>query len=155
MSIRITQENPRQSVPQTLLGELSAEIAALYPYEDDGGTGGFHVEDVEVPRAAFVVAWDEDEPVGCGALRPMTAPDTVEVKRMYVRKAARGRKISRQILKHLEQLAREFGYRMVRLETGILQPEAIALYESCGYQRVVCYEPYEDLPDFICYEKML
>jgi putative acetyltransferase len=156
MAVRITPADPRQPAGQLLLAEMSAEIAALYPHEDDGGTGGFRVEDVEVPRAVFVIAWDDDEPVGCGALRPLADTTMVEVKRMFVRRAVRGRKISRQILAYLEAKAVEFGYRMVRLETGIRQPEAITLYESSGYERVTCYEPYEDLgDDFFCYEKLL
>jgi putative acetyltransferase len=154
--IRITTEDPRTAIPTQLISELSAELSQLYPDLNDGtGSGGFKPEDVLVPRAAFMVAWLDDEPVGCGALRPLPDTDAAEIKRMFVRPALRGKGISRSILAFLEATARAFGYTMVMLETGIHQTEAIGLYESSGYQRMDCYGSYQDSPISLCYEKKL
>jgi putative acetyltransferase len=73
--------------------------------------------------------------VACGAIRAF-ADDTAEIKRMYVVPECRGRGFSKVVLAELERLARESGYAKVRLETGVRQPEAIALYERSGYQRI-------------------
>ena len=108
-----------------------------------------------IPRAAFVVAWLDSEAIGCGALRPMPDTTIAEVKRMYVRSAARGKGIAVSILEKLEVLAGEFGYQKIWLETGIYQPEAIRLYEKSGYTRIPCYGIYENNPLSVCYEKSL
>lgn len=152
MTIDITTEDPRNPLCSQLIAELSAELGALYA---DDGAGRFAPEDVIGRRAAFVVAWLNGVPVGCGALRPMPDATMAEIKRMFVRKWARRRGISHRILATLETLATEMGYQAVQLETGTLQQEAIGLYESAGYQRISCHEPYHDDPLSVCYEKRL
>jgi GNAT superfamily N-acetyltransferase len=153
--IRVMEEDPRSAVAAALIAELSAELAAAYPEYGGDGSGAFKPDDVLMPKAAFVVAWRGDEAVGCGALRPMNHPGVGEVKRMYVRPVARGVGISRLVLAALEDRAREFGYRALRLETAIRQPQAIGLYESSGYQRIDCYGTHTDRQLSVCYEKVL
>lgn len=55
----------------------------------------------------------------------------------------------------LEDKGLQNGFTMLRLETGILQPEAIALYESLGYRRIPAFGEYVSDPSSICYEKDL
>ncbi len=154
--IRITQEDPTSVSATGLIRDLSAELAGRYPNSHGGdGAGAFKPADVQIPRAAFVVAWLNDEAVGCGALRPMDEDDTVEVKRMFVRPTARRQGISRVILTALENLAREFGFQKVRLETGTRNPEALALYGASGYEPIPCYGIYVNEPLSRCFEKML
>jgi putative acetyltransferase len=152
MTVIVKTENPHDTICIELVRELSAELGPLYGTD---GTALFTPDDVAIPRAAFVVAWLDDAPVGCGALRPMDDTSIAEVKRMYVRPSARGNGISRKILTKLEELAAEFGYEAVQLETGIYQQAAMGLYDSSGYARISCYEPYVDSPHSICYEKRL
>jgi len=52
---------------------------------------------------------------------------------MYTAEAVRGRGVARALLTHLEAEARAAGLPLLRLETGIHQPEAIALYERTGF----------------------
>ncbi|MEU2350426.1 GNAT family N-acetyltransferase [Modestobacter sp. NPDC049651] len=97
--------------------------------------------------AVVLVAHDDDgTPVGCGALRPLE-PGAAEVKRMYVVPAARGRGVSRLVLRGLEDEARRRGWGTLRLETGPRQPEAIALYTSAGYRPVEAFGHYAGLDD--------
>jgi GNAT superfamily N-acetyltransferase len=152
MSIRISRENPLDEICLQLIADLSSELAALY---EEDGSGWFKPEDAIGPRAAFVVAWLDEAPVGCGALRPVPESTAVEVKRMFVRQSARGRGISRQILTQLENLALEFGYERIQLETGAYQKEAIGLYETSGYERIPCFGLYTDDPLSMCYAKTL
>ncbi len=155
-SIRITQVDPNATVAADLIHELSAELAGRYPDSHGGdGAGAFKLADVQVERAAFIVAWRGDEALGCGALRPMDETDTVEIKRMFVRPEARRQGISRLILTALEDLAHEFGYQKVRLETGTRNPEALALYQSSGYRPIPCYGIYVNEPLSRCFEKNL
>ncbi|MFC0210883.1 GNAT family N-acetyltransferase [Paenibacillus chartarius] len=134
MTVTVTAraEDVRSADSQQLIRELSEQLGALY---ESDGTAGFQPSDVEVPRAAFVVARIEGFPVGCGALRPLSE-ESVEVKRMYTRESFRRQGVGRAILAELERLAGEFGYRSLKLQTGPKQPEAAALYERVGYYRI-------------------
>jgi putative acetyltransferase len=106
--------------------------------------------------AVFVVAYDGETPIGCGAFRDLTDEQpTVEVKRMYVRPEYRGRKIGQLILRDLETRAGDRGATRVRLETGTQQPEAVRLYEGAGYRQIPNFGDYVDAPASLCYERIL
>ena len=74
---------------------------------------------------------------------------------MYVVPSHRGVGISKIILGGLEKWAKEEGFLLSRLETGVNQPEAIALYKGMGYKRTPNYDPYIDIPESICMAKTL
>ena len=93
-------------------------------------------------------------PVGCVALGSLGA-GVGEVKRMYVTPSARGHRIGRLLLEHVEDLAARSGYRLLRLETGTEQPEAVGLYRSAGWQQIPCYGYFKDDPTTSCFEKAL
>ena len=61
---------------------------------------------------------------------------------MYVSADVRGRGHARRLLAHLETTARAAGVDWLLLETGSRQPEAIALYRSCGYGDVPAFGYY-------------
>ena len=149
--IKVAIENPHSDDARLLIARLSAELGALY---NDDGSGAFSPDDILVPGGAFVVARVDGEPVGCGALRPLS-PGIGEIKRMFVEPRARGCGIARMILRELEAIAESEGYDAVWLETGTLQPEAIRLYETSGYKRTGCYGQYIDNPLSLCFEKRL
>ena len=149
--ISVTAEDPYSEVAARLIENLSTELGARY---GDDGSGAFHPDDVRVPGGAFVVARLGGRPVGCAALRPLEY-GVGEVKRMFVEKDFRRQGVAREILGRLETIAAQFGYRALRLETGILQPEAVNLYKSAGYRRVRCYGQYVDNPLSVCFEKRL
>ncbi|REC73902.1 GNAT family N-acetyltransferase [Chryseobacterium elymi] len=101
-----------------------------------------------------VIAYSDDMAVGCGAFKPFSK-DTVEIKRMYTDPEKRGKGFASKILNELEIWAKEEGYNRCVLETGIKQPEAIALYEKCGYIRIPNYGQYIGIDNSVCYEKIL
>lgn len=101
-----------------------------------------------------IVAYDDNEPVGCGAFKPFEN-DTVEIKRMYTLPAARGKGVAKTILSALEDWAREEGFSYSILETGKAQPEAIALYHKCNYAVIPNYGQYEGVENSVCFKKSL
>jgi GNAT superfamily N-acetyltransferase len=137
-----------------LIRQLWEELGALYP-EVNGPP--FSPNDILGERTAFVVAWWEDEPAGCGAFQPISGEesDVAEIRRMYVEPGLRRRRIARAILAELERLARECGYAVVRLETGVRQPNAIRLYETSGYRRIEPFGRHRGDPISVCFEKAL
>ncbi|KIH98406.1 acetyltransferase [Streptomonospora alba] len=102
--------------------------------------------------AVFLAAAESEggEVVGCGALRRLDE-HTFELKRMYVVPDRRGRGIGAALLHALEDAGRERGARRMRLETGVEQPEAMRLYERCGYSRIPLYGPYVGCAASVCY----
>lgn len=132
-----------------LIAEVQAEYVQRY-----GGPDSSPVEPLEFspPRGLFAVGYLGGEPVAMGGWRRHAADDPqtswaapmVEVKRMYVAVAARGRGFARVMLAHLEDTARQAGARWLLLETGQRQPEAVQLYLSCGYQSVPPFGHYAE-----------
>lgn len=146
----IAADDPIGPVARQLIDQLCTELSARY------GTPPcpFSPSEAAIPRSAFLVARLDGEPVGCGAIRRID-DRTAEVKRMYVAPAGRRRGIARSILVELERRAEAFEYRAIRLETGIGQPEAMALYEACGYHHIPAYGSYVGNPNSVCFEKFL
>jgi GNAT superfamily N-acetyltransferase len=129
---------------RALIEALNAELAERYPEE---GANHFRLdlEEVAPGRGAFVLASRAGTPVGCGAVRRVE-PAVGEVKRMYVVPAERGRGTGRLILDAIEREARGLGLTRLVLETGVRQPDAIALYERAGFGRISAFGDYDDSP---------
>jgi putative acetyltransferase len=81
--------------------------------------------------------------------------ETAEIRRMYVRPGHRGAGLSRRMLGALEEKARGFGYRRIRLETGVHQHEALGLYRSAGFEEIPRFGPYVADELSVCFEKPL
>jgi GNAT superfamily N-acetyltransferase len=114
----------------------------------------FATEDAfDGPGAAWLVVYDDDRPVACGGLRPLE-PEVGEIKRMFVTASARGRGHARALLAELERLAREIGYRRVRLYTTEVLREARALYDDADYRRIDA-AAVDDRADDVWLEKRL
>lgn len=101
-----------------------------------------------------VVAYQNKVAVGCGAIKEYET-GTMEVKRMYVSEDHRGLGIASIVLKELEQWAKETGNTKCILETGIKQPEAIALYKKNNYSITQNYGQYTGIENSVCFEKNL
>lgn len=102
----------------------------------------------------IVVAYAGDVPVGCGAIKEYAA-GTMEVKRMFVPLEHRGHGIASLVLAELEDWAREMNYISCILETGLKQPEAIALYRKNLYNTIPNYGQYADVAGSVCFKKLL
>lgn len=121
-----------------LVEAVQEEYVARYGGRDDSPIAPADFED---PVGRFFVGYLDDVPVATGAWRRSTvealgARVSAEVKRMYVVPAAQRRGFARRMLAHLEATAAAAGVEVLVLETGIEQPEAIALYLSAGYEPV-------------------
>ena len=120
----------------------------------DTGPCLFRPEDVTGPRNRFVIVRRNGDAIGCGAIR-LLEPKAAEVKRVYVVSEARGQGAGGQLISELERLALDLGYDTLRLETGIKQPEAIRLYERCGFNCIPCWGAHASDPLSVCFEKVL
>ena len=84
------------------------------------------------PRGRLLLAWREGQAVGCAALRRVDA-QTCELKRVYVRPAARGLQAGRQLVERMLQEARQAGYARMCLDVLPEFQAARALYASLGF----------------------
>lgn len=112
-----------------LVGELDAFLAALYTPEQ---RHGLTLDAIFQPHIRFFVARLEGQPAGCGGVALF--PDFAEVKRMYVRESLRGRGVAQALLGRIEQAALEAGQTLLRLESGVHQPDALRLFSRWGFQ---------------------
>jgi putative acetyltransferase len=130
-ALRVEPADPGAAPVRALIGELDAYLQALYPAHSNHL---MPVDELRQPNVVFLVARRGAEVVGCGALVDH-AGQYGELKRMYVRPQCRGTGVGRAILAELVARARSRPLRHLRLETGITQPEALALYERAGFRR--------------------
>ena len=151
MRIEIGPERPDSPAARELVTELEAHLAPQYPDESRHGLSVQQLLDQGVEL--FVVRVD-GRPAGCGGLL-FVGDEYAELKRMYVRPAHRGLGLGRRLLEHLTAHARSRGVPLLRLETGIHQTAAIALYEAAGFRRCPPFGPYRDDPLSPCYEKSI
>ncbi|MFE7131555.1 GNAT family N-acetyltransferase [Streptomyces sp. NPDC057638] len=129
--------------------------------DDDGDATPLDPSMFAPPHGLYLVAYDEEgQPVATGGWRSHDGSGDegyqsgdAELKRMYVIPSHRGRGLARRLLTLLEEDARTAGRLRMVLETGDQQPEAIALYTSCGYapapRKFGYYRAYESSRCFI------
>jgi putative acetyltransferase len=136
-AVAIAREDPRQPEVQRLIRELDAMFEALYPAESN------HLLDIETlagEDTRFFVVRLKGGALGCGAL--WLHRQYGEVKRVYVRPEARGHKIGHLIMRRLEEEARMLALPLLRLETGIHQPEALGLFAAAGFAQCGAFGNY-------------
>lgn len=125
-----------------LVDELDAFQRELYPAESNHCLDLSTVGDEQLK--CIIVRDEQGLPAGCGALL-FQEGGFAEIKRVYIRPAYRGRKLGEQIIAAIETIASENRLRELRLETGIHQQPAIALYRRCGFALCEAFPPY--MPD--------
>src|SRR5215208_177266 len=145
--VEIRPVDPEEPDAQRCLRAYVAELNRRAPERgfdpSRGSTANPH--EVRPPNGAFVVVYLRGEPIGCGAVKDHPG-EVTDIKRMWIAESARGLGLGRRLLEHLEGIARERGSHEARLETGDVLGEAIALYESAGYDEVEAFndEPFAD-----------
>ena len=141
-ALTIRPESPGQPDVLRLIAALDAQMTALYPADSN------HLLDIAAlsdPAVTFLVVREGEEAVGCGAL--LRDPrGWGEVKRMYVRPDRRGCGIGKRVLAELETLARKAHLPLLRLETGIHNGDALALYRRAGFAECAAFGDYRPDP---------
>lgn len=146
----LKRTNSDDPVFQELIIALDKDLWLRYPEIQQD----YEVLDKVKNIPTVVVAYVDALPVGCACFRPFD-DHTIEVKRMFVHPSQRGQGIAYAILKELETWAVSQGFTRAVLETGIRQPEAIALYQKSGYTFMDNYPPYEQMENSVCLQKPL
>jgi putative acetyltransferase len=156
-TVSLAVEDPRAADSVALFDEMSGFVEATYPEDAENGIVPTTTDEL-AEHGVLVIARVGGRPAGSGALMahaPVDGLRALEVKRMLVRPQFRGRGIARLVLQRLEAIAREKGAQKLVLMCGPRQPEALRLYETCGYSQRSAYGKHEDHPLSIFFEKHL
>lgn len=148
--LRLKRTNSDDPHFQELIIALDKDLWIRYPEIQQD----YEVLDKVKNIPTVVVAYEDALPVGCACFRQFDSK-TVEIKRMFVHNTHRGQGIAYAILKELETWAIAEGFSRAVLETGIRQPEAIALYQKSGYTFMDNYPPYDKMENSVCLQKPL
>jgi DNA-binding MarR family transcriptional regulator/ribosomal protein S18 acetylase RimI-like enzyme len=141
--VEIRPLDPAYPAAQSCLHAYFAELDQRFETGFDPGRSiSAEAHELRPPAGLLLVAFQQTEPLGCGALK-FHGAEPAEIKRMWVAASARGLGIGRRLLTALETRAQAAGARMVRLETNETLTEAIHLYRSAGYVEVT---PFNDEP---------
>ena len=149
--IEITLERPDSDDARTLIEELEDYLIPLSPPES---RHGYSIEKLLNEQVPFFIIRNNGTPVACGGVK-LFGTDYGEVKRMYVRPQFRGLGFAKLMLNHLADYARNHGIAILRLETGIAQRDAIALYERSGFRSIPPFGEYKSDPLSRFYEKQI
>lgn len=148
--IQLIRTNSENIDFQKLVHLLDADLAIR-----DGDEHAFYAQFNKIDTIKHaVVAYENEVAIGCGAIKKYT-DDTMEIKRMYVPVDQRGKGIATLILQALEKWTAELSYKKCILETGIKQPEAIALYLKNGYKIIPNYGQYANVENSVCFDKIV
>jgi putative acetyltransferase len=147
----IALESPDQPEVIALIAELDSYQDTLYPPES---RHAIDLASLKQANVLFAVARDEaGRAVGCGAV--VLTPAFGELKRMYVSPRCRGQGIARKLLLVQESESVRAGCKLLKLETGPLQPEALGLYASFGYERREPFGEYKNDPLSVFMQKRI
>lgn len=146
--VEVRAIDPLSSEGISLFRRLSQEQIDRY-----GRDGGLPLAELAKPGVIFVAGFLDGKAVGCGAVVPL-GEGAGELSRIFVDGSARRNGVGAAIMGALESEAAPHFKRLV-LETGVAQPESIALYEKCGYRSIPCWGKSADNPKSRCYEKRL
>jgi putative acetyltransferase len=149
--LSISRESPRQEEVIALIRQSDVLMQSLYPAESN------HLVDVDSlaqHQVHFFVAREQGQALGCGAF-VLGSDGQAEMKRVFVDPVARGKGVARAIMEVMEREAARLGVTLMQLETGIKQPEAIALYRKFGYVERGPFGSYKPDPLSLFMEKLL
>jgi putative acetyltransferase len=153
-SLSLAPIDPFSRAAEDLLALADTYLGSLYPPESN------HLESPEglsMPHVFFLGLRLGDQVIGCGAIKlfAVDEPPYGEIKRVFLIEKYRGQGYSKGIIAALEQTAKQRGIDLIRLETGVLQTEALGLYRRLGYQERGPYGNYETDPLSVFMEKRL
>lgn len=148
--IHITRTNSQNTDFIELVQKLDAYLAIT-----DGKEHDFYDQYNQLDQIKYVVLlYQNERAVSCGAIKEYNK-QSMEIKRMFTLPNNRGQGLATQVLRELENWAKDLSYMSTRLETGKRQMEAIKFYQKNNYKVIPNYGQYVGVENSVCFEKEL
>ena len=146
-TVRIELDDLKGPEIRALLAEHLASMHALSPPES---VHALDLAALRKPGITFWTVWDDDELLGCGALKTLDERHA-EIKSMRTASAHRRKGVGRAMLAHLMDEAQRRAYARVSLETGSMPAfePARRLYESFGFRYCGPFADYAEDPNSV------
>ncbi|PUA27533.1 MAG: GNAT family N-acetyltransferase [Cellvibrio sp. 79] len=121
---------------------LNEHLQDMYATSPPESVHALDLNKLRKPEITFWSVWDNNELVGCGAIKELDSTHA-EIKSMRSSNRARGKGVGKKMLEHILEIAGERKYQRLSLETG---PQdffipARKLYERYGFE---CCGPFAD-----------
>ena len=132
--------------------QLSNELNEEY-YRNIGDVALKYLDynQLEDPHVVLLVLnWGN--PIACASYR-LFDKDSVEIRRVYVKRRYRNKGIAYKLVKSLEKLAMEDNFKYSYITTGTENAAAIALYEKLGYEKIDNFGIFENDEICLCMKK--
>ncbi|QYR20929.1 GNAT family N-acetyltransferase [Paenibacillus sp. sptzw28] len=136
-----------------LIGEHLQSMTLHSPPES---IHALNLEKLKKPEITFWSAWEQDELLGCGALKELDGRHG-EVKSMRTSSSHLRKGVAKRILEHIIEEAKRRGYQRLSLETGSMAAfdPARRLYASFGFQYCKPFAEYIEDPNSVFMTKEL
>ena len=144
----IEQTDPRRPDAREALRQYLEEIARRIDGIAVDPSLADEVDDFAAPRGVFLLVYQGDEVVGCGAVRTIT-PSVGELNRMWIRPDNRRRGLGDRLLAELVEQSRALGHETLRLDTNNALTQALTLYRKHGFEPVERFNDNPDATDFL------
>ncbi len=133
---------------QPIIALLREHLENMHEITPLGSVHALDLEGLRSPNITFWTAWDDNDLLGCGALKEL-APTSGEIKSMRTPAAHRRKGVASRLLEHIIEVARQRGYTHLFLETGAFPAfaPARALYERYGFEYRGPFGDYTDDPN--------
>lgn len=138
----LTSSKVKALVAEHLEGMRS--MASEAPPESNHALG---IEELKKPDVTFWTAWEQDELLGCGALKELDG-EHGEIKSMRTVKEHLRKGVASRVLEHIIEEAKRRGYKQLSLETGSMDSfkPAVQLYERAGFRECGPFADYAEDP---------
>jgi putative acetyltransferase len=150
ISLRQPATSQEWAQARALIEEYATGLGHDLSFQNIAHELGHLAAEYSAPDGAFLLAWEQEQGLGCVGVRRF-GPEDGEIKRLYVVPAARGRGIGLMLARAIVAEARQLGYARLLLDTLSFMQEAQSLYASLGFRRIAAYR-FNPLPGATYYE---
>jgi len=158
VTIRAARGAADLAAAATLFREYAAWLGVDLSFQDFAAEVAALPGRYAPPDGEILLAFVGGALAGCVAMRPLPdehgAPTLCEMKRLWVRGEFKGRKVGRLLSEAIIALARDRGYRAMRLDTLKRLVAANRLYRSAGFRPIAAYY-HNPEPDVLYFELTL
>lgn len=135
---------------------LSAHLQEMRETSPPESTHALDISALRKPDVTFWSAWENDQIVGCGALKTLD-PDHAELKSMRTAPAQKRTGVASRLLAHIISEAQRMGYSRLSLETGSFEffTPARRLYEKFGFEECPPFAAYVEDPNSVFMTRVL